>query len=131
MELLVSTRKRRPSWRRRSTNGPAPGIACSSCTRTPSMSISHEWISRRVMRQWFQQSPAGDARRAPAGAPSARSATWENEVVHGLAADRRRPVVLLHPGRDGVGRAAASGSASAGSDVVVDVALLDVALERG
>src|SRR3954468_1568151 len=48
MELLVRTRKGSSRPRKRSRNRSAPGIARSSCTSTPSMSISHERISRRV-----------------------------------------------------------------------------------
>src|SRR5215213_1920097 len=35
-----------PSSRRRARNSAAPGIACSSCTRTPSMSMSHDLMVR-------------------------------------------------------------------------------------
>ena len=47
----------------------APGIACSSWTSTPSMSISQEWISRRVTRLQLRGSPSG--RIAGASAPTA------------------------------------------------------------
>src|SRR3954468_3280036 len=44
MELLVRTRNGSSSSRRRERNSLAPGMACSSRTSTPSMSISHERI---------------------------------------------------------------------------------------
>src|SRR3954447_6346496 len=39
----------------------APGIACSSRTSTPSMSISQEWISRRVTAWSLGAHPARSA----------------------------------------------------------------------
>src|SRR3954453_2785523 len=48
MELFVSTRNGVPVSRSRARKRSAPGSASSSCTSTPSMSISHERISRRV-----------------------------------------------------------------------------------
>src|SRR5579859_6568998 len=51
MELLVRIRKGVPVSRRRAMNRSAPGIAWSSLTRTPSMSISHDRISDRLIAQ--------------------------------------------------------------------------------
>src|SRR4051794_19658347 len=48
MELFVSTRNGVPDSRSRAMKASAPGSAVSSRTSTPSMSISHERISRRV-----------------------------------------------------------------------------------
>src|SRR4029450_4426192 len=42
MELLVNTRNRRPCACRAAMKSVAPGSASSSCTRTPSMSVSHD-----------------------------------------------------------------------------------------
>ena len=47
IELLVSSRKGSSSSRSRAMNSGAPGIACSSRTSTPSMSISQDSILRR------------------------------------------------------------------------------------
>src|SRR5215208_5019061 len=48
--MLVSSMNGRPSSRRRSRKRTAPGIACSSRTSTPSMSISHASGCRQFTR---------------------------------------------------------------------------------
>src|SRR6476646_5281206 len=53
MELFVRTRNGMSSSRSLRTKSAAPGIACSSRTSTPSMSISHELIVGRVTRAIF------------------------------------------------------------------------------
>ncbi len=60
IELLVSRRNGASSSVSRATNSGAPGNGCSSCTSTPSMSISHERISREPTSTAY-------ARRAAAG----------------------------------------------------------------
>src|SRR5690349_12110458 len=73
MELLVSTRNGVPVSRSRARKRSAPGSACSSWTSTPSMSISHERISRRVTPDRLRgdrahdggEDRAGLARRGP------------------------------------------------------------------
>ena len=62
IELLVSTRKRRSCSCSASMKSAAPGIARSSWTRTPSMSVSqHVTGLRSVMRQECQ--PSADRRQ--------------------------------------------------------------------
>src|SRR3954469_14690351 len=46
MELFVRMRNGRSRSRSLARKASAPGIACSSCTSTPSMSISQERVSR-------------------------------------------------------------------------------------
>jgi hypothetical protein len=58
MELLVNTRNRRPCSCRAAMKSEAPGSASSSCTRTPSMSVSHDSTGlESVMRVILPQPP--------------------------------------------------------------------------
>src|SRR4051794_3551300 len=67
MELLVSTRKRRPVRCSVSMNSLAPGIGCCSCTRTPSMSVSQQETDLgSVMEPGCQ--PRGEVVTRPCGA---------------------------------------------------------------
>src|SRR6202012_2797292 len=95
MELLVRTRNGTPSDRRRAMNSPAPGIGFSSRTSTPSMSISHEWISRLVMsgRIIAQRPVAAGAADATAGRSAAGSDGFE---VLQRRVDQLRQIVPGH-----------------------------------
>src|SRR4029453_2637774 len=75
MELLVNRRNRRPCSCRAAMNSDAPGSACSSCTRTPSMSVSHDSTGLgSLMGVILPPSPLdGDERLAsPPGEPAVR-----------------------------------------------------------
>src|SRR4051812_5357786 len=87
MELLVNTRKRRPCCCRAAMNSAAPGSACSSCTSTPSMSVSHDStglgsVMRVILPYDCQTQPMTDARLPDpavvvlAGAPGSGKSTW-------------------------------------------------------
>ena len=64
IELLVSTRKARPDALSASTNSAAPGMGSSSCTSTPSMSVSQVSIRRTVVMRPIVAVPAYIARYA-------------------------------------------------------------------
>src|SRR3712207_6624806 len=57
IELLVSTRNRRPRSCIRASSSAAPGSTVPSCTRTPSMSVSQHSIARSVTGLVYTKEP--------------------------------------------------------------------------
>src|SRR4029453_9671915 len=100
MELLVNTRNRRPCSCRAAMNSAAPGSASSSCTSTPSMSVSHDSTGLSVMGAILPSAyarPHRDATLPCAPPPAARL----RRMTHDRLPD---PAVVVLAGAAGSGK---------------------------
>ena len=91
IELLVSTRNRRPCCSRAAMNSGAPGMARSSRTSTPSMSVSQQETGGRSIMPPTSQTRSGHVAR---GSPWIGSVGSEHDAQELPDPDRRR-----RPGR--------------------------------